>query len=190
MQAISHKYLLALGVLAELLLFAFTVIHFSPIEESVRMASRYSGRLSAGIFLYCLFLYTTNYPKPVTGNQVLRNMLSLFALLHLIHWGFLAANVYINQIPLEIPKVIGGTLAYLMIVAAPFRLHKMNVGWQWAFFIYVSFVMVMTYIARIKGDFLGAEPFWFHYFMVVFLLSPYRYPASEFGSAIREVQLS
>ncbi|MEM6398201.1 MAG: hypothetical protein AAF741_17750 [Bacteroidota bacterium] len=170
MQAVSHRNLLALGMLVEVLIFSFTMVYFSPVEESVRMASRYSGRLSAGIFLYCLYLYTTNYPKPVADNDGLRKMLSLFAVLHLIHWGFLAANVYINQIPLKVPKVIGGTLAYLMIVLAPFRLYKMSRGWQWVFFIYVSFVMIMTYIARIKGDFLGAEPFWFHYFMVSFFV--------------------
>ena len=68
-------------------------------------------------------------------------------------------------------KVIGGVLAYLMIVLAPLYLHKLKLSWQLVYFYYVSFVMLMTYVGRIQGDFEGAEPFWFHYFAIGIIFS-------------------
>lgn len=80
-------------------------------------------------------------------------------------------NVHLNSVPLEVPKLAGGALAYLMIVAAPFYLHKVNFKLQLVYFYYASLVMILTYVARIKGDFQGAEPFWFHYVMIGILIA-------------------
>ncbi|MEL6925472.1 MAG: hypothetical protein AAFO94_15595, partial [Bacteroidota bacterium] len=126
-------------------------------------AARYSGRLSLFVFLYTFYLFARSYPAPVADNQPLRNWIRLFAVLHLIHFGFLATSVYLNAVPLEAVKLAGGALAYLMIVLAPFKLHQLKFPFQLVYFYYVSIVMAMTYIARLKGDFEGAEPFWFHY---------------------------
>ncbi len=100
------------------------------------------------------------------GNTRLRNWLLLFAVLHVIHFGFLATNVILNNIPIVPVKLTGGALAYLMIVLAPLVLHKLKLGWQLVYFYYVSLVMLITYVARAKGNFEGAEPFWFHYIML------------------------
>ncbi|MDT0558345.1 hypothetical protein RM697_06795 [Ichthyenterobacterium sp. W332] len=96
--------------------------------------------------------------------------MSIFAIVHLIHFMFLATNVCLNEIPLEIPKVIGGALAYLMIVVAPLKFNQLSKTLQVIYFYYVSLVMILTYVARIKGDFKGAEPFWFHYVAFSILL--------------------
>lgn len=162
----SLRKLLLLGISVEIAIFVIAYIMQPSMEEAFRYAARYSGRLSAFIFLGAFYLFARDYPKPVEPNTELRNIITTFAVLHVIHWGFLASNVYLNDIPLEAPKLAGGALAYLMIVVAPFQLHKMKFKFQLVYFYYVSLVMIMTYVARIKGDFLGAEPFWFHYMMI------------------------
>ncbi|MEL7340036.1 MAG: hypothetical protein AAGM67_06075, partial [Bacteroidota bacterium] len=157
------RNLLLLGVLAEALIFGSCYWMEDSLGEVFRHAARYSGRLSAGVFLYTFFLYASNYAQPIVEHPRLRNWLSTFAVLHVIHFGFLAANVVLNDIPIVPVKLTGGALAYLMIVAAPFYLYRLKRPLQLVYFYYVSLVMIITYVARAKGDFEGAEPFWFHY---------------------------
>ncbi len=152
-----------LGVLAEIAIFLSCYMLYPSMEETFRHAARYSGRLSAVIFLTAFYLFATSYPAGVEEGSLLRKTIILFAVLHVIHFGFLATNVYLNSVPLEPVKVAGGALAYLMIVFAPFRLHKVKFGFKLVYFYYVSLVMMLTYVARIKGDFEGAEPSWIHY---------------------------
>jgi len=167
---LSLKKLLLLGVCAEIIILLASYILHPSIEETFRYAARYSGRLSALIFITTFYLFASYYPTPVKQNTQLQNSVMLFAVLHVIHFGFLAMNVYLNSIPLEAVKVAGGALAYLMIVAAPFKLHQVNIKVQLVYFYYVSLVMILTYVARIKGDFEGAEPFWFHYLSMGILI--------------------
>lgn len=166
----SLQKLIILGVLAELAIFLISYLLDSSMEVTFRYAARYSGRLSAVTFLIIFYIYATSYPASVEKNHRLRNGLILFGLLHLIHFGFLATNVYLNEITLVPAKLAGGALAYLMIVAAPFGLHKLKARLQLIYFYYVSFVMIMTYIARVKGDFEGAQPYWIHYVMLTVLI--------------------
>lgn len=166
----SLSKLLLLGVSAEITILLISYALHPEIGETFRHAARYSGRLSVLIFLFTFYQYASSFPAPVEGNTQLRSWLTLFAVLHLIHFGFLATNVYLNAVPLEIPKLAGGALAYLMIVIAPFKLHQVKTKFQLVYFYYVSLVMILTYVARIKGDFEGAEPFWFHYFSISMLI--------------------
>lgn len=160
---ISLQKLLLLGVFLELLILLVCYLLHPEIEETFRYAARYSGRLSAVVFLYAFYTYAMAFPKPMSKNPQLRNLIRLFALLHVIHFGFLVANVYLNEIQLVPVKLIGGALAYLMIVLAPFKLHQLKTPLQLIYFYYVSIVMTITYVARAKGGFEGGEPFWFHY---------------------------
>jgi len=148
---------------AELLLFLVCYFTQPSIEEVFRHAARYSGRLSFGVFLVTFGLYAFGQPKTLTQQRTTRLWLLLFAVLHIIHFGFLATNVVLNKIPIVPIKLTGGALAYLMIVAAPFVLHRAKKWAQLVYFYYVSAVMAITYVARAKGDFEGAEPFWFHF---------------------------
>lgn len=159
----QFKQILSFGILAEVLILVGSYLLQPTIEDTFRYAARYSGRLSFAVFFYSFYLFASAHPQPIRENQPLRNFLQLFAVLHLIHFVFLALSVYLNAIPLEVPKVIGGALAYLMIVAAPFRLHRIKFSGQLVFFYYVSFVMIMTFVARIKGELEGADPHWIHY---------------------------
>lgn len=159
------RKLLLLGVATELVLWLAAYALHPSMEETFRYAARYSGRLSAFVFLICFYLFASKYPSAFKQGSPLRNWLTLFAALHVIHFGFLATNVYLNTIPLEAPKLAGGAVAYAMIVAAPFALEKLKPKVQSIYFYYVTLVMTLTYVARIKGDFQGADPFWFHYVM-------------------------
>ena len=166
----SFKKILILGIVVELIIFLSSYFLHPEIEETFRYAARYSGRLSLIIFLLSFYLYTISHPKPLKENIQLQNVIKLFAILHIIHFCFLATNVYLNSIELAPIKLLGGFVAYLMIVIAPFRLYRVRFSKQLIYFYYVSLVMILTYVARIKGDFDGAEPFWFHYFSLVVLM--------------------
>jgi hypothetical protein len=80
-------------------------------------------------------------------------------------------NIYLNNIALVPVKLTGGALAYLMIVSAPFVLHRLIKPLQMVYFYYVTVVMIVTYLSRAKGDFEGGEPFWFHYFALGVLIA-------------------
>lgn len=155
--------LLTLGVLAELALFLVCYFTQPSIEEVFRHAARYSGRLSFVVFLTTFTLYTFAQPQPLVQQRKTLLWLLLFTVLHIIHFGFLATNIILNHIPIVPVKLTGGALAYLMIVAAPFVLHRAKKWAQLVYFYYVSVVMTVTYLARAKGDFEGAQPFWFHF---------------------------
>lgn len=152
-----------LGILAELAIFLSCYWIHPSYEETFRHAARYSGRLSLFVFLITFYRYAFGHPKPLKENTTLRNWLLLFAVVHVIHFGFLATNVILNDIPIVPVKLAGGALAYLMIVVAPLLLHRLKLKLQLVYFYYVSIVMIITYVSRVNGDFEGAEPFWFHY---------------------------
>ena len=160
---VSLKGLLLFGLFAETTIFLACYFIQPSLEEIFRHAARYSGRLSFGVFLVTFYFFAFSHPKPINENKRLRHWLILFAVVHIIHFGFLATNVILNEIPIVSVKLTGGALAYLMIVLAPLVLHKLKLGWQLVYFYYVSLVMIITYLARAKGDFEGGEPFWFHY---------------------------
>jgi hypothetical protein len=140
-------------------------------EETFRYAARYSGRLSAMVFLMAFYGFAMAFPKPLKENSWVRNLIRLFAIVHIIHFGFLAMNIYLNNIALVPVKLTGGALAYLMIVSAPFVLHRLIKPLQMVYFYYVTVVMIVTYLSRAKGDFEGGEPFWFHYFALGVLIA-------------------
>lgn len=157
------KKLVLLGVFIELLILIFSYLKNPSLDFTFRYAARYSGRLSLMLFLIAFYNYAKYTPKPFSIKSPLKKIITLFAVLHGIHFIFLALSVYLNNIPLEFIKVLGGFIAYLMILIAPFMLSKVKSKLSSIYFYYVSLVMVLTYVARIKGDFEGAEPFWFHY---------------------------
>ncbi len=166
----NTNLLLFMGIALEIALFISCYVLQPNLEETFRHAARYSGRLSFIVFLVTFFLYAFHHPIPLKENARLRRWLLLFAVLHVIHFGFLATNIILNEIPIIPGKLAGGILAYLMIVATPLALHKVKLAWQLVYFYYVSIVMAVTYLSRARGDFEGGEPFWFHYFALGLIL--------------------
>ena len=163
-----NKLILAAVIVEALILVASYLLH-PAIEDTFRYAARYSGRFSFFVFLYTFFLYSSPQSPALPENMQAKNFISLFAIIHVIHLGFLAMSVYLNEIPLETVKIIGGALAYSLIVVAPFILYKAGQKFQLFYFYYVSLVMALTFVARIKGEFEGSPPYWFHYFGVALM---------------------
>lgn len=172
---LSSKNYMRLGILLELLIFGSACLLTLDWGESFRLAARYSGRLSLMVFLLPFGFYLQN-PTHNKDIFALFAGLRVFAVLHAIHFGFLAANVVTNAIALVPVKLTGGALAYLMILILPFFQHKVQKQ-SWIldlYFFYVGVVMSVTYLSRIKGDFEGSQPSAVHYLalgiLVFFLL--------------------
>ncbi len=142
----------------------------TDINEIFRYASRYSGRFSLSLYMISLLAFiryhTKNHPIILT-----KKVLGVFSIIHLIHFCFLATSIYLNSIPIVPYRLVGGFIAYLMIIFYPFYIDKIkNQLFHFIYFYYVGLIMVITYIARIKGEFKGAEPEIFHYLAITFLI--------------------
>lgn len=155
------------GVLIESFIFIYSYLNQTEIGEAFRYSARYSGRFSLLVYLFCFYYFAANYPD--TNRANLHKLVSVFCILHFIHFGFLATNVYLNQIQLIPYKLAGGFLAYLMILLYPFFINHPKLPWfaHLAYFYYVGIVMAITYISRINGSFEGASPDALHYFGLV-----------------------
>ena len=156
MKSIVLKKAYALGVLLEAILFLYLYNIESDINEVFRYAARYSGRLSLGIYLLCFFLFRSAYLND-KSLKITQKVLGVFAVMHVIHFFFLAYSIYLNQVPIVPTRLAGGFVAYLMIVIYPFLIEKINrKAIHLTYFYYVGFVMIMTYISRVSGQFIGA----------------------------------
>ncbi len=157
---IKLKKWLIVGLAIELAIILFTYFTFPEKGEVFRYAARYSGRLSLLAYLAAIWYFMQSKPQSNLQLTGTRNLTLIFSVLHYIHLFLLLMNVNLNAITLVPYKLAGGFLAYLMILLYPIFFHRFkdkkivhNI-----YFIYVGFVMAMTYIARMKGDFEGAPP--------------------------------
>ena len=167
----SLRQLILAGVLLELIIFVLSYFSAENFNETIRLSARFSGRLSAVLFLMVFFLFAISKGGKVERDTPFFNNLILFTVLHIIHFGFLAANVFMNAIELIPVKLVGGALAYGMIVAAPWVFDRLKRGLQLVYFYYVSLVMIITYFARANGDFQGADPSLIHYVFIGIYIS-------------------
>lgn len=123
-----------------------------------QVAARLSGRVSL-LFFLIYAIYTTVYPsvKEDIELKVKTSLSKDFAIIHVIHWMFLAVAVTLSGFELVFIRVLGGALAYLMIILMPlvyekriltkYPLSKLENG----YIIYVWFIFFMTYLPRILG---------------------------------------
>lgn len=174
MKTVFIRYGYLLGICIEVLLFLFFFYTQEEINETFRYAARYSGRLSLIVYLLSFSLFAKAYLKNESFEDT-QKALGVFAVLHLIHFVYLSGSIYLNAVPIVPVRLAGGFLAYLMIVLYPFFIKKIQRNiFHFIYFYYVGFVMIMTYIARVKGEFVGAKPEAFHYIglvcLVLFLL--------------------
>ncbi|MFN8357174.1 MAG: hypothetical protein U0Y10_22150 [Spirosomataceae bacterium] len=159
---------LLLGVGIEIVLFALLMWYFeAQWGEVFRYAARISGRFSLLIFVYCfvVFLEGIRQEGGVALSSKYKHLILTFTVMHLIHFGFLAMNVYLNGIHLVPVRLLGGFLGYVLLVTYPWLLSKQKSP-QWLhffYFFYLSIVFLLTYVARAKGDFEGATPSSVHY---------------------------
>ena len=166
----SYRQLLFAGIFLETIIFFIFFYSEQDLGDVFRYSARYSGRLSLIIYLYCFYKFYRAFLKSDNLKRV-KDLVFIFGVLHVIHFGFLALSVYLNNLPIIPVKITGGALAYLMIIIYPFIIEKIKKPiYHLIYFYYVGIVMLMTYVARIKGDFEGAEPEIFHKIAFVFLI--------------------
>ncbi len=164
---LPFKLWLLIGILTEATIFGFCYLNFNELSEVFRYSARYSGRFSLLVYLVCFYLFAKSYK---TGSAIsftnVRRAVTLFCVLHFIHFGFLATNIYLNDIQLIPYKLAGGFLAYLLILVYPFAMERLKPAsvLHFVYFYYVGFVLAITYLSRARGQFEGAEPEAFHYF--------------------------
>lgn len=156
---------LLVGILLEVLIFSGSYLVFTDLGEVFRHAARYSGRLSLLVYLFAFTYFALTFYQKEPGVMVnVQRLVTIFCVLHFIHFGFLATNVLMNDIELIPYKLAGGFLGYLMIILYPFFLHRIrNKKVHLIYFYYLGLVMILTYVARIKGDFDGVTPGIIHY---------------------------
>ena len=166
----SYRQLLFTGIFLETIIFFIFFYYKQDLGDVFRYSARYSGRLSLIIYLYCFYKFYRAFLNSDNLKRV-KDLVFIFGVLHVIHFGFLALSVYLNNLPIIPVKITGGALAYLMIIIYPFIIEKIKKHiYHLIYFYYVGIVMLMTYVARIKGDFEGAEPEIFHKIAFVFLI--------------------
>ena len=161
---INFKKLSLLAIALELLIFLVSYALSADSSEAFRLAARFSGRLSLFIFLIAMLQYASSLPSTKKDFIKTRTITAVFALMHYIHLFLLMMNVQLNDVTLIPHKLAGGILAYLMLLGYPifFERIKHKKAIHAIYFLYVGFVMAMTYVARINGAFEGASPELFH----------------------------
>ena len=156
---------LVLGTVCECLIWSWSHGEAETWAEGVRLAARYSGRFSFVIFLSGAWIHFQARNESQVDRQWWLAVATLFAWVHAIHLGFVGLNVSQNEVQLVLTKLIGGGLAYAMVLLHPVAIvrlapnhvcHRVHYG-------YVGFVMGVTFLARLRGDFDGAENSWFQY---------------------------
>lgn len=160
----QFKKLLGIGIALELALFGISYFLSPDLSETFRFAARYSGRLSLVVFLIAMWQHIRSAENTQEELSLTRAWTAVFAVLHFIHLFLLMMNVKLNAVTLIPHKLAGGGLAYLMILLYPifFERIKAKKAVHAVYFLYVGFVMAMTYLARMKGEFEGAAPELFH----------------------------
>lgn len=150
---------LILGLLAQALLGGMGLVCADSFNEGVRLAARFSGRFSFLAYLMAVAFLIRWYHNEAAREQSFLAAV-FFAWVHLLHFGWLAANVVLNGIEPEIPKAIGGALAYVLILTQPWRVRRVeSSGAMHAVFVYFAgLVMGLTFLARFRGEFPGAAP--------------------------------
>ena len=172
------KKIISLGVFVELLIFLIFFLSVDDISETFRYSARYSGRLSLIVYLYCFYVFSREFERNKYNKT--KKVVLLFSVLHLIHFIYLAFSVWLNELPIIPYKLLGGFIAYILIIIYPLLIDKIKKTiYHIIYFYYVGIVMAVTYLARIKGEFIGAPTELFHYFgftivILIFILFGYK----------------
>ena len=172
------KKIISFGVFVELLIFLIFFLSVDDISETFMYSARYSGRLSLIVYLYCFYVFSREFERNKYNKT--KKVVLLFSVLHLIHFIYLAFSVWLNELPIIPYKLLGGFIAYILIIIYPFLIDKIKKTiYHIIYFYYVGIVIAVTYLARIKGEFVGAPTELFHYFgftivILIFILFGYK----------------
>lgn len=156
---------LLLGVVSEVIVVAIAYLTNPAVGEFFRHAARYSGRASFLAFMLVMVLAGLELRSGRNDLHRVRGAALAFALMHFIHLGLLIMNVLENGIVLVPYRLVGGALAYAMILVYPFMIGRLHAR-SWVhpvFFLYVGAIMIITFLSQINGGFEGVNASWVHY---------------------------
>lgn len=155
-------FILSVGLWANVLIALWAGWGTSRAVDFWQVMTRLSGRVSLGIFV-CIMVYETclltrRALPAFLQNTQLWHWTTGFALHHFWHLLCIAVYVQMSGVELVPIRLAGGTFAYLLVGVVPF-LHYRHLELRWKrpvrflYLYWVWFVMFMTYVARLKGDF-------------------------------------
>jgi hypothetical protein len=152
--------LLLIGLGLEMLVLLLSYLEANGnLTHFFQASARLSGRVSLLYFGF-LFVYSTLNPSVEPNSEPLQVKYILarnFAILHVIHWYLLATAVRMSGFDLVPYKLMGGALAYLMIVLLPFILKRKlfpKLSLRLALNVYLPYVWLIffiTYLTRVLG---------------------------------------
>ena len=135
------------------------VINYGATLETLQAVTRFSGRVSLGIFSL-IFLFQNHRYVKVT-NILSEKYFSIFAIAHGIHLIQLLSFVYLSSNELIPVRLAGGVLAYVLIFIMPyaqhlFELKKISIKqfstFTLIYLYYVWFIFFMSYLPRVRGE--------------------------------------
>jgi hypothetical protein len=153
------KNSLRIGLFLELVVLAFAYFEANDVTSFFQTSARLSGRVSLLLFAFVVYYFSKNWKENLTSDSVWSEKYRLsrdFAIVHLIHWCFLAVAVSRSNFELKPLRIIAGAIAYLTIVAFPYLLKnkifsaKQFFNFQNFYLYYVWFIMTMTYWSRVQ----------------------------------------
>ena len=158
----SFRKILILVIFLEALIGAFAYLNYGLTLEGLQALTRFSGRLSLGLFSVIFMLLPKNEQR---ANSILSTKpFHVFAVAHGIHLVELLFYVSLTGNELIPVRLAGGFLAYVMIFAMPFIQHRFENGviqpkkylmLQTIYLYYVWFIFFMSYLPRVQGKLLN-----------------------------------
>lgn len=134
------------------------VISYGATLETLQAVTRFSGRVSLGIFSLIFLFQKHRYIKL---NAILSdNYYLVFAIAHGIHLIQLLTYVYLSGNDLIPIRLAGGFLAYVLIFAMPFfqrQFERQKISIKGfgrlnlIYLYYVWFIFFMSYLPRVRG---------------------------------------
>lgn len=153
---------IVLVVALELFIGVFAWSNYGFTLEGLQAVTRYSGRLSLGLFSIIFILLPQNERR--LANVLSSRPFHVFAVAHGIHLVELISYVYQSGNDLIPVRLAGGFLAYAMIFAMPVIQQRHTAGTlntkkyliaQTVYLYYVWFIFFMSYLPRVQGKLLN-----------------------------------
>jgi hypothetical protein len=147
-----------LVLVLEAVLAILAVYFYDFTIEGLQAVTRYSGRLSLGLFSI-IFIFLPQHEERVFDLLSSKPFL-VFALAHGIHLAELLSYVSVSGNELIPVRAAGGFLAYVIIFAMPLIRHRFQNGtiphkqYRIALTIYlyyIWFIFFMSYLPRVQG---------------------------------------
>jgi hypothetical protein len=147
------------GIWANLLIAGYAWLNADNSVIFWQTIARLSGRVSLGLFGLLFINESLKLFRPQQAFQsdfwAEKTLFPAFAFHHFLHLGFLATFLYLSQAEIIVYRLLGGALAYFLILLFPILLYWrpqwISQPLRYFYLYYVWFVMFMTYIARVRG---------------------------------------